>query len=349
MSHTAIRVNHLTKQYDGFTAIEDVSLEVHEREILVLLGNSGCGKTTLLRTIAGLERPNGGEVYLDGNLMAGNGIFVAPERRQIGMVFQDYALFPHLTVAENIEFALKGRGSRDKRARVAEMLTLVGLDGLDKRYPHQLSGGQQQRIALARALAPAPSVVLLDEPFSNLDAALRKFMREEVRRILTGAEATAIFVTHDQEEAMSIADRVAVLQAGQLLQVGTPLELYRHPQVRDVAVFLGEANMLHGEAHGDTVETIVGTLALARPAQGKVEVMIRPEAVVLEPAESGIGEVVDVRYSGYYQLASVKLESGLMIEARVWAQTSIERGNYVNIRVEGDVVTFPVPVAQPSA
>ncbi|MEM6282886.1 MAG: ABC transporter ATP-binding protein, partial [Chloroflexota bacterium] len=144
MSHTAIRVNHLTKQYDGFTAIEDVSLEVHEREILVLLGNSGCGKTTLLRTIAGLERPNGGEVYLDGNLMAGNGTFVAPERRQIGMVFQDYALFPHLTVAENIEFALKGRGSRDKRARVAEMLTLVGLDGLDKRYPHQLSGGQQQ-------------------------------------------------------------------------------------------------------------------------------------------------------------------------------------------------------------
>ncbi|MEL6269055.1 MAG: ABC transporter ATP-binding protein [Chloroflexota bacterium] len=346
MSNTAIRVNHLTKQYDSFTAIEDVSLNVKEQEILVLLGNSGCGKTTLLRTIAGLERPNDGEVYLDGHLVSGNGTFVAPERRQIGMVFQDYALFPHLSVAENIEFALKGWNNRDKRARTQDMLTLVGLDGLDKRFPHQLSGGQQQRIALARALAAEPSVVLLDEPFSNLDAALRKFMREEVRRILTEAGATAIFVTHDQEEAMSIADRVAVLRAGRLLQVGTPLELYRHPEVRDVAVFLGEANMLRGVAHGDTVETTFGMLPLARVAHGKVEVMVRPEAISLQPDENGEGEVVDVRYFGYYQLASVKLQSGAVILARVWAQTDAEPGSRVSIRVEGDAVTFPVPARQ---
>ncbi len=342
-----IRLNHVVKQYDDVTAINDVSLTVNQGELLVLLGNSGCGKTTLLRLVAGLERPNDGEVLLDGELVADQNTFLPPEQRHIGMVFQDYALFPHMSIGQNVEFALKGVRGSARKQRVEDMLDLVGLAGLGKRFPHQLSGGQQQRVALARALAPEPSVVLLDEPFSNLDAALRKFMRDEVRRILRAAGATAIFVTHDQEEAMSIADRVAVLQAGRLLQVGTPRELYRRPRVRGVATFLGEANMVQGTAHGSTVDTPLGALPLGRPTEGDVEVMIRPEAITLTVNDiTGAATVANVRYFGHYQLVRLDIGDDIAVDARVWAQEPIEVGQSVSIAVQGEVVAFPLVTAE---
>ncbi len=335
-----IRLKNVVKQYDAVTAVSAVSLDVRRGEILVLLGSSGCGKTTLLRLIAGLERPNEGEVWLNDHLVAGREAWVPPEQRQIGMVFQDYALFPHLTVNQNIGFALTGLRPKQQQPRIQAMLDLVGLGGVGERFPHQLSGGQQQRVALARALAAEPTVVLLDEPFSNLDAALRKFMRDEVRRILQEAGATAVFVTHDQEEAMSIADRVAVLNQGRLLQVGTPGDLYRYPKVRHVATFLGEANMIAGEANGTTVDTALGQLVLAEPAYGTVDVMVRPEAIMLQTDGDGAAEVSERRFFGHYQLIDVRLADGSTVEARVWAQSEVAEGQRVDVSVNGDVVAF---------
>ncbi len=335
-----IRLNNVTKHYDNITAVDAVTLDVRRGEILVLLGSSGCGKTTLLRLIAGLERPNAGEVWLDSHLIAGRDAWVPPEQRQIGMVFQDYALFPHLTVAQNIAFALNKLRPKQQKPRIEAMLALVGLSGVGERFPHQLSGGQQQRVALARAMAPDPAVVLLDEPFSNLDAALRKFMRDEVRRILQAAGATAVFVTHDQEEAMSIADRVAVLNHGRLLQVGTPGDLYRYPKVRHVATFLGEANMIAGHAKGATVETALGPLQLTELTHGPVDVMVRPEAIVLHPHTDGAAQVAERRFFGHYQLIDVRLSDGSTVEARVWAQSDVVEGQRVDVSVNGDVVAF---------
>jgi iron(III) transport system ATP-binding protein len=237
-----VQLQSVSKRYDSVVAVNQVSLEVKQGEILVLLGSSGCGKTTTLRLIAGLERPEAGHILLNGQTVADAKTWVAPELRQIGMVFQDYALFPHLTVGKNIAFPLKSMKKRDIDVRVNELLDLVGMAGLADRFPHQLSGGQQQRVALARALASRPSVVLLDEPFSNLDTALRKQVREEVRYILKQSGATGIFVTHDQEEALSLADRVAVMFEGVLHQHDTPERLYNAPANQKVASFIGEAN-----------------------------------------------------------------------------------------------------------
>jgi iron(III) transport system ATP-binding protein len=338
MTTPVIQLEGVTKTYDAVTAVDHVSVSVTQRQLLVLLGSSGCGKTTTLRLVAGLERPNTGAVYLEGRPVADDAHWVQPEDRHIGMVFQDYALFPHLSVRQNIEFALLRR-DRDKRKRVREMLSLVGLDGLGERFPHQLSGGQQQRVALARALAPAPSVVLLDEPFSNLDAALRKTMREEVRRILHEANATAIFVTHDQEEAMSLADRVAVMQAGEVLQIGDPATLYRYPAKLDVATFLGETNFIPGEASGKVAVTPLGTLSLVRPAEGDVSVMVRPESLSLVPDPEGDAVVKAVRFYGYYQMVTVAV-GDLTLTARVWAQTYVTEGEHVRLEVLGQVVAF---------
>lgn len=335
-----IRLKNVSKHYDDVLAVDDVSIAVAPHELLVLLGSSGCGKTTTLRLIAGLERPSGGEIFLNGELVANGQTWVPPEQRRIGMVFQDYALFPHLTVAQNIEFPLNGIRGAARQRRVLEMLDLVGLTGTEKRFPHQLSGGQQQRVALARALAAEPTVVLLDEPFSNLDASLRKFMREEVRRILKAADTTAIFVTHDQEEAMRIADRVAVMRGGNLLQAGKPEDLYRYPATQDVANFLGETNWLAGVAKGQTVETALGILPLAKVISGHVEVMIRPEALTLLLDEQGDGCVVDTRFFGHYQLITVKLGDGTLLDVRVWAQLAVDIGASVSLRVDGAVMAF---------
>jgi iron(III) transport system ATP-binding protein len=240
----AVRVRDVTKRFGSTVALDGFSVDAWPGGVLSLLGPSGCGKTTALRVIAGFERPDSGTVVLKGGSVTDGGQFVPPERRRIGMVFQDYALFPHMTVAANVGYGLSRRP--DRRRRVAEVLDLVGLPEVDKRYPHELSGGQQQRVALARALAPEPDVILLDEPFSNLDASLRDRVRRDVREILAAAGATAVFVTHDQEEALAMSDEVAVMRHGRVVQAAPPDVLYRRPADPWVARFLGDADLLDG-------------------------------------------------------------------------------------------------------
>ena len=274
-----LSVHCLSKTFHDGTlpVVNGLSFEVAEGELFALLGPSGCGKTTALRLIAGFMRPDRGSITVDGRVLADERSVVPPEKRGIGFVFQDYALFPHLTVAQNVAFGLK-RGKRAEReVRVAEVLKLVGLEGLEARLPHALSGGQQQRVALARALAPRPRLLLLDEPFSNLDALFRNEMRERVRNILKAEGVTAVLVTHDQEEALLFADRLAVMQSGRLDQIGTPEEIYLTPRTLFVAQFLGQTNLVLTQAHGSTADSVFGPLQLHREAEGMVLVSIRPE------------------------------------------------------------------------
>ncbi|MFM7717006.1 MAG: ABC transporter ATP-binding protein, partial [Microcystis sp.] len=259
-----LRLSEVNKRFPAFPtlAVDNISFSLTEGEILGLLGPSGCGKTTLLRMIAGFEKPSQGVIELGGRIVADEKTFIPPEKRNTGMVFQDYALFPHLTIAENIAFGLKNSGeklsSRAINARVAETLDLVGLQGLEKRYPHQLSGGQQQRVALARALAPKPSLILLDEPLSNLDVQVRQRLRHEIRHILKATGISAIFVTHDREEAMVISDTIAVICQGKLEQINNPEEIYSHPASRFVAEFVTQANFLPARRKGEQWQTEIG-------------------------------------------------------------------------------------------
>jgi iron(III) transport system ATP-binding protein len=343
MTANLITLDGVDKYYEQTRAVANLSLAVAAGEIFVLLGGSGCGKTTTLRLIAGLERPDAGQLWLGGRVVAGQGVWVAPEDRALGMVFQDYALFPHLNIWQNIAFALKAGNRNSKAARVEAMLALVGLSGKANMHPHQLSGGQQQRVALARALAAQPSVILLDEPFSNLDAALRKTMRTDLQQIIKQAGATAVFVTHDQEEAMQIADTIAILSEGRLVQTGKPADLYRYPQTMQTANFLGEANYLPGHANGHSVETILGALPLARPQVGSVQVLLRPEALLLTEATAATPNAFTVRqhhYHGYYALLGLHHESGLTLQARVWAQMPFAIGQCFTLAVQGMVVAF---------
>lgn len=231
----------VTKRFGGVAAIEDISFDVEPGEVVVLLGPSGSGKTTLLRLIAGLERPDAGSIALNGDLVSDpeRGVWVPPERRRVGFVFQDYALFPHMTALQNVAFALPHLSRRERRARAQAMLTQVGVSHLARRYPHELSGGEQQRVALARALAPRPRVLLLDEPFSNLDRGLRVRLRAELKGLLKQLGITAVFVTHDQEEAFELGDRLVVLHQGHIEQIGSPQEILQTPKTRFVAEFFG--------------------------------------------------------------------------------------------------------------
>ncbi|MDQ2673409.1 MAG: ABC transporter ATP-binding protein [Chloroflexota bacterium] len=281
----ALRTLQLTKRFGEIVAVDGVDLDVRRGEFLGVLGPSGCGKTTLLRLVAGFERPDGGGIEIDGRAVAGPRRHVPPEDRRIGMVFQESALFPHLDVAGNIGFGLERRG-RD--GRVAELVALVGLAGLQRRMPHELSGGQQQRVALARALAPDPALILLDEPFSSLDATLRAQLRGEVRDILRTAGATTLFVTHDQAEALEISDRVAVMRAGRIEQISTPDELYLRPINRFVAGFVGEANLVPGQIRHGEVQTLVGRFKASPDhlADGsQAEVLLRPEQLHMLPVD----------------------------------------------------------------
>ncbi|GGJ34548.1 ABC transporter ATP-binding protein [Deinococcus roseus] len=292
-----LRVEHLSKRYaPGFPAVlDDLSFAVHKGEMLALLGPSGCGKTTTLRVIAGFERADQGQVLLDGRALIGPQVFLAPEKRNVGMVFQDYALFPHLNVTQNVMFGLKNMNRQEREERTRQVLGLVGLNIFAKRYPHELSGGQQQRVALARALAPRPKLILMDEPFSNLDAALRHTTRQEVKAILREAGMTAILVTHDQEEALSFADRIMLMRAGKIEQIGTPPEVYQSPRTAFVANFLGRSNLISARAAGKTADSCLGKLNLSEEAKGPVLISIRPEDIVF--ADQGVP--VTVKYMEY--------------------------------------------------
>ncbi|MBA2439715.1 MAG: ABC transporter ATP-binding protein [Thermoleophilaceae bacterium] len=337
---SVIRSEGLTKSFGEKRAVAGVDLLVEGGVVCALLGPSGCGKTTMLRLIAGFERPDAGRVLVGDRVVAGDGAFVAPERRRIGMVFQDYALFPHLSVEANVAYAL---GRSPDRSRISEVLALVGLEGLGERQPHELSGGEQQRVALARALAPTPEVILLDEPFSNLDAALRVRVRREMRDILVAAGVTALFVTHDQEEALSLADRVAVMREGAIEQEGTPEEVYGRPRSRWVADFLGDAEIVPGTAAGGAVECELGRFPIPKELEGVVDVVVRPESVALGAGaapgrdRSHEGVVVAREYYGHDQLVEVELHSGLRLRSRSMGFPIWHPGDRVRVWIDGPV------------
>jgi iron(III) transport system ATP-binding protein len=302
----ALELRHLSKRFsvhrsgsDLPSVVDDLNLQVAPGELLTLLGPSGCGKTTTLRLIAGLEEPDGGEVWIDGRNMTGP--FRPPERRGVGLVFQDYALFPHLNVLDNVLFGLRRLPRAERLPRARETLSLVGLTVFESRMPHQLSGGQQQRVALARALAPRPRLLLLDEPFSNLDAQLRHATRQEVRTILRRSGVAAILVTHDQEEALAFSDRIALMRAGQIDQVGTPQDIYTRPRTAFVASFLGRSNLLSGTVHGGVARTLLGPVLLEGNApvpDGLQMICLRPEHLTFTDDPSGAEAVIVAREFG---------------------------------------------------
>jgi iron(III) transport system ATP-binding protein len=285
---SALVLEHVSHAYGPTLAVDDVSLSIEPEELVCLLGPSGCGKTTALRVAAGLEPLQRGRVLMNGQVMADGTIDIPPERRSVGLVFQDYALFPHLDVLENVAFGLARTSAAERKAGARAALTQVGMTDYAKVYPHHLSGGQQQRVALARALAPKPAVMLLDEPFSGLDRQLRNQVRDEALHVLKQSRAASLMVTHDPEEAMFMADRVALMSAGRIVQVGPPSELYISPCNAFVASFFGEVNRIAGQVEEGRVVTPFGVLEAKGLASGTaVDVLIRPEALRLEAISPG--------------------------------------------------------------
>jgi putrescine transport system ATP-binding protein len=337
-----LSIERVTKQFGGFTAVDDITLAIERGELFALLGGSGCGKTTLLRMLAGFEQPTVGRILIDGENMAG----VPPYERPVNMMFQSYALFPHMTVEQNIGYGLKHlpMTAAQRRARVAEMLDLVQLEGYGGRKPHQLSGGQRQRVALARALAKQPKILLLDEPLGALDKKLREATQFELMNIQHKLGITFIVVTHDQEEAMILASRIAVMDRGRIRQIGTPTNVYEFPRSRFVADFIGSINIFDGEVKSSTgskatvaspalgAEVAVDHPAAITPGT-KVAIAVRPEKIAIERKKPGAraaanavaGKVVDLGYFGKDSLYRVKLASGAMV-----------RVNAVNSRRAGE-------------
>ena len=340
-----LELQHVSKSFNDEVAVDEVSLTVTKGEFLTLLGPSGCGKTTTLRMIAGLERPDAGSITVDGEMVANGNTATPAEDRAIGIVFQDFALFPHLTAAENIAFGLSDLAPADRENRVQELLALVDLTEVADQRPEKLSGGQQQRIALARSLAPEPQVLLLDEPFSNLDIDLRVRMREEVRQIVKEAGVTTISVTHDQEEALSISDRIAIMNNGRIEQVGSPETVFQQPTSRFAAGFLGHASFLRGAVKGDIIDTCIGRIGrdqihgLATEYDDTtIDVLVRPDDLIARPVnstEEGNGIVTYRRYLGPNILYRIELESGEVVSCM---------HNHTN-RIELDQ---PVDVALPA-
>jgi iron(III) transport system ATP-binding protein len=345
---SSLTVKDLTKSFAAAPVLTGVDLHVPGGSLTALLGPSGCGKTTLLRLIAGFDDPDSGTVILGDRVVTGAGRSVAARRRGIGFVPQEGGLFPHLTVAGNISFGLPRRQRRDG-GRVRELLALVGLDAdLADRSPHQLSGGQQQRVALARALAPEPSLVLLDEPFSSLDAALREETRLAVSAALTASGATAVLVTHDQAEALSMADQVAVLRGGRLVQLTDPRTLYRRPGDLDVATFVGEAVVLDAELRGGRAHCVLGALPYEQASagalpDGRARVLLRPEQLRLSApvAAAPVARVRSVDFYGHDSRVWLDLPDGGTVSARLDGADLPDAGDDVAISVRGTALAFP--------
>ncbi len=316
---TRLMVQNLIKRYSqaGYPAVCDISFDLEDSEVLALVGPSGCGKTTTLQLIAGLERPDSGLIQLNGQTVASDTCFVPTERRGVGMVFQDHALFPHLNVFDNIAFGLRTKKQVNINQVVGEMLDLVGLTPLAKRFPHALSGGERQRVALARALAPRPVLVLMDEPFSSLDTDLRQEMREHVRSLLKAIQATAVFVTHDQEEALYMGDRLAVFNHGQIEQLGTPEQIFAASKTRFVAEFMGNSSFLSGEVtpHGIATEMGLVEQPVAFPSSALVDIAVRADDIDFHPNPHGNSVIVDRLFRGVMNVYRLKLDSGLVLHA----------------------------------
>lgn len=327
----------VTKRFGNVVAVDNVSVQLMPGEVLSILGASGCGKTTLLRLIAGFEALDAGQMRIHPNLISEAQQHLPPERRNIGMVFQEYALFPHLTVAQNVAFGLHGLSRDEQRDRVRDVLELVRLNTLEGRFPHELSGGQQQRVALARTLAPSPVAVLLDEPFSNLDARMRQDVRHEVEAILRGKGIAAIFVTHDREEAFAFADRVGVMNAGRLEQVDAPSELYRTPVNREVARIVGDCDFLGGVAQGEVAVTEVGKLPFVCN-DGPVEdgtnlsLMVRPQDIAITSSETGDCVVTSLEFRGGETMVTAVTSRGITLRCRQFGSSNLTSGTRVEFK-----------------
>jgi putative spermidine/putrescine transport system ATP-binding protein len=337
MTSVAVHLDDLRRTFGTVHALDGLELSLHPGELIALLGPSGCGKTTALRILAGLEDADSGRVVVDGKDITG----LPANRRDMGMVFQAYSLFPHLTALQNVEFGLKLRGRPRTAGRAAEMLDLVGISAHAGRYPHQLSGGQQQRVALARALAIQPQVLLLDEPLSALDAKVRVQLREEIKRIQTEVGTTTLLVTHDQEEALAVADRVGVMRSGRLEQLGAPSDVYLTPATAFVADFVGLSNRLPGTVHGDTVEVLGARLPLIGDGAGRSEVtaLVRPESVDVVPDPQAPGRVLTASFLGPMSRVTVDL-AGTLIVAQVASSRLTELAPGTPVRID----LRPVPV-----
>jgi iron(III) transport system ATP-binding protein len=340
---TALTVTGVTKSYGRTPVLHGIDLHVPQGSLTAVLGPSGCGKTTLLRLIAGFADPDAGTIAFDHTPVFRPGRSVPPQRRKVGYVPQEGALFPHLTVAANITFGLP---RRERGRGAGELLELVGLSaGLSKRYPHELSGGQQQRVALARALAPRPAVVLLDEPFTALDAGLREGTRRAVSAALRTAGATAVLVTHDQAEALSLADQVGVMREGRLVQLDAPATVYTRPMDAEVASFVGDAVLLPATVHNGHARCVLGTAPIVGMAEGDVQILIRPEQLEIH-SEAGSGVTARVREISYFgHDASVRLDlapNGPSVQARVSGQVLPEVDSVVHLVLSGRVATYPV-------
>jgi iron(III) transport system ATP-binding protein len=344
-----VAVTGLHKAFGAHPVLTGVDLEVPAGSLTAILGPSGSGKTTLLRLMAGFERADAGTITIGDALVDGPGVHLPPERRRIGYVPQEGSLFPHLTIAANVGFGLAARERRG--GKVAEMLEAVGLGGLGKRYPHQLSGGQQQRVALARALAIEPAVVLLDEPFASLDAHLRASVRADVQDIFRRAGTTAVLVTHDQDEALSVADRVAALREGKIAQCATPEDLYCRPADPELARFIGDANLIEGVLNGGMVKTLLGNLPVdpavaVAGGEGQVTVLIRPEQITIGPNDDGLtGRVSSYGYHGHDAVLHVQPDnhgdSPAILVRTAGGGPQLPPGSPVTLRAQGPVFAWP--------
>ena len=334
-----IRTRSISKFYDEEQVLSDFNLDVWKGSITGILGSSGSGKTTALRLIAGFDRPDAGIIEMKNEVIVSDEVWLPPERRNIGMVFQDYALFPHLTVEKNIAFGL---GKNDiEQGRLKEVIEMCNLSGLINKFPQELSGGQQQRVALARALAPNPEVILLDEPFTSLDAQMARVLRDEVVELLKDTETTAIIVTHDREEALSVCDVVSVLEKGKIIQSSTPQEIYLNPVSKTVANSVGDPNILKGFSIDGRVETSLGTFVSAY--EGALDVSIRPECIELNLDSEGSYIVKECTFYGHDQVISFQNSKGEVFRARSLPNTIYEAGDKVNIEIS-EVTTFPSKV-----